>query len=95
MPRKYQGLIVLNTKTLDGTIDDLVNSVSSQIEAEGAKVVSIDPIGRRQFAYSSRHLDAGHYVTYNIEGCPTTIEKIQSSLKLNTHVHLQHFQRMA
>ncbi len=95
MPRKYQGLIVLNTKALEGTIDELVNDVSSQIQAEGAKVVSIDALGRRQFAYTSRHLDAGHYVNYTIEGCPTAIEKIQSRLKLNGHVHLQHFQRMA
>lgn len=95
MPRKYQGLIVLNTKALDGTIDDLVGQVSSQIESEGAKVVSIDPLGRRQFAYTSRHLEAGHYVNYTIEGCPTSIKKIQNRLKLNTQVHLQHFQRMA
>ena len=95
MPRKYQGLIVLNTKALEGTIDELVNAVSSEIEAEGAKVVSIDPIGRRQFAYTSRHIDAGHYVNYTLESCPASIEKIQSRLKLNNHVHLQHYRRMA
>ena len=95
MSRKYQGLIVLNTKSLDGTVDDLVTSVSKEFEAEGAKLEKIAQLGRRQFAYNARHLEAGHYVNYTFQGAPDVITKIQSRLKLNGHVHLQHFQRIA
>lgn len=95
MSRKYQGLIVLNTKSLDGTVDELVTAVSKELEAEGAKLGKIAQLGRRQFAYESRHLEAGHYVNYSFEGTPDTISKIQKRLKLNGHVHLQHFSRIA
>jgi small subunit ribosomal protein S6 len=95
MSRKYQGLIVLNTKSLDGTVDDLVTSVSKEFEAEGAKLEKIAQLGRRQFAYNARHLEAGHYVNYTFQGSPDVITKIQSRLKLNGHVHLQHFLRIA
>jgi ribosomal protein S6 len=95
MSRKYQGLIVLNTKSLDGTVDDLVASVSKEFEAEGAKLEKIAQLGRRQFAYNARHLEAGHYVNYTFQGAPDVITKIQSRLKLNGHVHLQHFLRIA
>jgi small subunit ribosomal protein S6 len=95
MSRKYQGLIVLNTKSLEGSVDDLVTAVSKELEAEGAKLEKITQLGRRQFAYSSRHLEAGHYVNYLFEGAPDTVSKINSRLKLNDHVHLQHFQRIA
>ena len=95
MSRKYQGLIVLNTKSLDGTVDELVTSVSKELEAEGAKIEKIAQLGRRTFAYNARHLESGHYVNYTFEGCPQAITKIQSRLRLNGHVHLQHFQRIA
>ncbi len=95
MSRKYQGLIVLNTKSLEGTVDELVTAVSKEFEAEGVKFDKIAQLGRRQFAYESNHLEAGHYVNYTFQGAPETITKIQSRLKLNTHVHLQHFQRIA
>jgi small subunit ribosomal protein S6 len=95
MSRKYQGLIILNTKSLDGTVDDLVTSISKEIEAEGAKVEKIVNLGRRQFAYNSNHLEAGHYVNYVFQGAADVITKIQGRLRLNGHVHLQHFQRVA
>ena len=95
MSRKYQGLIVLNTKSLDGTVDELVTAVSKELEAEGAKLEKITQLGRRQFAYNARHLEAGHYVNYTFQGAADIVSKIQSRLRLNTHVHLQHFQRMA
>ena len=95
MSRKYQGLIVLNTKSLEGSVDDLVASISKEIEAEGVKLDKISQLGRRQFAYESRHLESVHYVNYTFAGSPETISKIQSRLRLNTSVHLQHFQRIA
>ena len=94
MSRKYQGLIVLNTKSLEGTVDELVASVSKEFEAEGVKVDKVAQLGRRQFAYESRHLESGHYVNYSFQGAPESITKIQSRLKLNGPVHLQHFSRI-
>ncbi len=95
MSRKYQGLIVLNTKSLEGSVDDLVTAVSKELEAEGAKLEKISQLGRRQFAYNSRHLEAGHYVNYTFQGAADIIVKIQARLRLNGHVHLQHFLRVA
>jgi small subunit ribosomal protein S6 len=95
MSRKYQGLIVLNTKSLEGTVDELVTSVSKELEAEGAKLEKIAQLGRRQFAYNARHLESGHYVNYTFQGAPDVITKIQNRLRLNGHVHLQHFVRVA
>jgi ribosomal protein S6 len=95
MSRKYQGLIVLNTKSLEGNVDELVSAIAKDFEAEGAKVEKVAQMGRRQFAYNARHLEAGHYVNYTFNGAPETITKIQSRLRLNDHVHLQHFVRVA
>ncbi len=95
MSRKYQGLIVLNPKNIDGTIDDTIKTVSKEIEGEGVKVEKVDQIGRRQFAYTSRHVEAGHFVNYTFSGSPEAITKIQARLALNGNVHLQHYKRIA
>lgn len=95
MSRSYQGLVILNTKSIEGSVEDLVAAVSKEIEAEGAKLGEVQQLGRRKFAYSSRHLESGHYVTYSFKAEPVAIDRIQAKLKLNDHVHLQHFQRVA
>jgi small subunit ribosomal protein S6 len=95
MSRKYEGLIVLNTKSIEGSVEELVTAVSKEIEAEGAKLDEVQQLGRKKFAYNSRHLESGHYVNYFFKAEPEAVERIQSRLKLNGSVHLQHFQRVA
>jgi small subunit ribosomal protein S6 len=95
MSRQYQGLIVLNTKSLEGTVDELVSTVAKEIETEGAKLEQVQQLGRRPFAYNARHLEAGHYVNYTFTGDPAVVARIQSRLRLNSHVFLQHIQRVA
>ncbi len=95
MNRKYEGMIVLNTQGTDSSVDDLVSTVSKEIEEEGAKLDEVKQLGRKKFAYNARKLDGGHYVSYAFEATGETIEKIQARLKLNHSVHLQHYQRLA
>ena len=94
MDRKYEGLIVLNTKGKEDSVDELVGAVAKEMEAEGAKLEEIKQMGRRNFAYNSRHLDGGHYVNYIFEADTQQVQKIQGKLKLNALVHLQHYQRV-
>ena len=95
MSRKYESLIVLDTKGNEDSIDDLVGAVAKEMEAEGAKLDEIQQMGRRKFAYNARHLEGGHYVNYVFEADPGQVEKIQTRLKLNKTVHLQHYSRRA
>ena len=94
MSRKYEGLIVINSKGQDDGLNDLVASVAKEMEGNGAKMDEIQQLGRRKFAYNARHLDGGHYVNYIFEAEPADIEKIQSNLSLNDNVYLQHYQRL-
>ena len=95
MSRKYEGLIVLNTKGNEDSVDELVGAVAKEMEEAGAKLDEIQQLGRRKFAYNARHLEGGHYVNYIFEAEPTVIEKIQEVLKLNAIVHLQHYARVS
>jgi len=93
MSRNYEGLIIFNTKGAEGSVDELVNTVSKELEAEGAKVAGVNQLGRRKFAYTVKHVEAGHYVSYSFAAAPAAIEKIQARLALNEQVHGAQFQR--
>ena len=93
MSRNYEGLIILNTKGAEGSVDELVKAVSQDLEAEGAKVASVNDLGRRKFSYVSNHVEAGHYVSFTFSAEPAAIDKIQARLALNESVHGQQFQR--
>lgn len=89
--RNYEALIVLNTKGIDGSIDDLISAVGKEIEAAGGKLEEAQQLGRHNFAYPRKNLDGGHYVRYHFDAEPEAIEKIQERLKLHDKVHLQHY----
>ena len=88
MSRKYEGMIVLDTRGNEGSVQDLVSSVSKEMEAEGATLESVEDLGRKQFAYNARKLAAGQYVNVQFEACPDTLEKIQDKLTLNSSVYM-------
>lgn len=92
MKRKYDGLIVLNTRGKDDTAENLVSKIGREIELEGAKLEQIDHIGKRKFPYGSKGLTDGYYVSYQFEADAAALEKVRSKLKLNDDVHQQYFQ---
>ncbi len=95
MSRKYEGLLVLDTRGLEGSIDDLVKAISKEMEAEGAKVNEVKQNGHRHFAYPQKHIQGGHYVNFIFAAESDTLNKIEGRLKLNANVHLQHYTRLA
>ena len=93
MSRKYEGIVVLNTKGTEGGVEDLVSVVSKQMQAEGATITEALDMGRRKFAYNSDHMESGHYINFQFTAEPSSIEKIKGRLRLNNQIHLQYYQR--
>jgi len=63
MSKKYEGLVVLDTKGNETSIDELISAVGQQIEAEGATLDEVKNLGRKKFAYNARQIEGGHYVS--------------------------------
>ncbi|CAN5452855.1 hypothetical protein BH23VER1_BH23VER1_36700 [soil metagenome] len=91
--RKYEGLIVLNTKGREDSVEKIISSIGNIMEEMGAKLEQIDQLGRRKFAYPSQKLDEGFYVNYHFEADPGLIEDLREKLELNKDVHIQQYQR--
>ncbi|MDB9742083.1 30S ribosomal protein S6 [Akkermansiaceae bacterium] len=95
MSRKYEGMIIIDTRGNEAKVQELVQDVSKLIEAEGAKIQTIEDLGRKQFAYNARKLEAGQYVNVIFDACPDTLEKVQDKLTLNETVYMQRYLRIA
>lgn len=93
MSRKYEGLIVIDTKGKDTPVDELVSQIGQLIEAEGAKLDEVQNHGRKQFAYNARQIEGGHYVSYIFDAEPETINKIKASLDLNADIYMHQYRR--
>lgn len=93
MKRKYEGLIVLNTRGKEESVDNIVSKIGREMELDGAKLDQIDHLGKRTFPYGSKKLTDGYFVSYQIQAEPATLEKVKARLRLNADVHQQNFLR--
>lgn len=92
MKRKYEGLIVLNVRGREESVEKMVTNVGNVMESVGAKLEQIDHLGKKKFPYP-KDLDEGYYVNYLFEADPETVDDLRDKLELVSEVHLQHFQR--
>ena len=92
--RRYEVLLVLNTKGKEESANDLIDSIEKQIKAEKVEVEQIQRLEKRTFAYPSRKQTAGFYVNYLVHAEPAQIDALQAKWKLDSTVHLQHYQKL-
>jgi len=91
MSKKYEGLVVLDTKGHETSIDELISTIGQQIEKEGAKLDEVNNLGRKKFAYNARQIEGGHYVSYIFDAEPSVISKIKTSLDLNDDIYMHQY----
>ena len=91
MSKKYEGLVVLDTKGNETSIDELISTVGQLIEAEGATLDEVKNLGRKKFAYNARQTEGGHYVSYVFTAAPSAITSIKTSLDLNSNIYMHQY----
>lgn len=95
MSRKYEALIVLDTRGKEKSVSDLTKEITAEIEAEGATISESKQLGRKSFAYNARKLDGAHYVDLYFEAEPSAIDKIKEKLGIHPGIYMQYYQKLA
>lgn len=90
--KKYEAMIVLDTKGKDESIESLVKTVGAEIEKAGGKLDQIDQIGKRKFPYSPRHVESGYFVNFFFQAAPAALDALRSKLQLNENIYQQYYQ---
>jgi ribosomal protein S6 len=92
--RRYEVLLVLNTKGKDESAHELVDGIEKQIKAAGLDVEQVQRLEKRTFAYPSRKCTSGYYVNFLVHGTPGQTGELQAKWKLDPVIHLQHYQKL-
>lgn len=94
MKRKYEGVYVLKMKGQEEGVEEMVGAITKELESNGATLEQIDRIGRKEFAHTNHAKQShGYYVQFHFEAEPKAIEDVETRLKLNDQVMLQHYRR--
>ncbi len=88
--RKYEALIVLNMKGA-ATLEELTADMSAKLQEAGATVTGTENLGRREFAYESKHLTHGQYVQFTFDAEPSVIRTVREALAIDERVHYQYY----
>ena len=95
MKRKYEAMIVLDTKGKEESAEQLVSQISQEMEKAGLMLEQIDHLGKRKFPTAPRHVEGGHFVSIQFQGDTAGLDAIRGKLKLNENVYQQYYQRRA
>ena len=92
--RRYELLLVLNTKGKEESANDLIESLEKQIKSAKIEVEQVQRLENRQFAYASQKRTSGYYVNFVVHATPTAVAELQARWQLDPVVHLQHCQKL-
>ncbi len=92
--RRYEVLLVLNTKGKEESANDMIEAIEKQIKAAKIEVEQIQRLEKRQFAYMSQKQSSGYYVNFIIHASPEQIDGLRDKWKLDSTIHLQHYQKL-
>lgn len=92
--RRYEVLLVLNTKGLEESANDIIEALEKQIKAAGVEIEQVQRLEKRHFAYTSHKQTSGFYVNFIVEGTPEQISGLRAAWKLDPVIHLQHYEKL-
>ncbi len=92
--RRYEILLVLNTKGKEETANDMVDAIEKHIKSAKVEVEQVQRLENRQFAYLSQKETSGYYVNFIVAATTAQIDELRTAWKLDTSIHLQHYQKL-
>ncbi|MEX1045431.1 MAG: 30S ribosomal protein S6 [Chthoniobacterales bacterium] len=92
--RRYEMLLVLNTKGKEESANELIEAIEKQIKAAKVEIEQVQRLEKRTFAYTSRKRTSGYYVNFIVHATPEQIDELQAKWKLDPVIHLQHYQKL-
>jgi len=84
--RDYELVFIIAPDGEDENIQDVVDKVSTWIQADGGEVTKVDVWGQRQLAYPIQRFNEGTYVLMNAQLKPDALNELERNLKLDTAV---------
>ena len=90
---KYELLYIISQDANDEQKEALVNKFSKMIEDKGGKILSLEKIGMKKFAYPINFKNEGYYVLTNFEAQASVVDEVNKLMNITEHIVRQLFIR--
>ncbi|MFH1904046.1 MAG: 30S ribosomal protein S6 [bacterium] len=83
---KYEGLFIINSDLAEDDRDKVIEEIEKCIASAKGKVINVDRIGKKKFAYKIKKRSEGVYVNINFEAPSEGIAVLNKKLKLKEDI---------
>jgi len=83
---KYEGLFIINADLAEDGRDKIIEDIEKCIKSAKGKVVDVDRIGKKKFAYKIKKRSEGVYINIKFEISSEGIAVINKKLKLKEDI---------
>ena len=90
---KYELLYIISQDANDEQKEALINKFSKMIEDKGGKILSLEKIGMKKFAYPINFKNEGYYVLMNFEADSSVVDEMTKLMNITEHIVRQIFVR--
>ena len=85
--KRYEGLFILDTAGKEEGIKDVIDKISAELTAAGAKVETVQKMDKKQFSrVANKRYQSGFYVNVIFEAKPETLDQLKHRFAMNTDV---------
>jgi len=82
--KKYEGLFILDIAGREDAEKEIVERIQKAIEHAGGRVETVQRMGLRPFARTSRTRSSGYYVNVIFQAPPKAIAELDAKFRLET-----------
>ena len=94
MKKKYEALLVLNTKGNEEGANKIIDRLEGEFKKEGADIEQVQRLDRKHFSYVAGPLDSGYFVNIIFQAEPQLIDKLKTKFKLDADIYRAHYQKI-
>lgn len=84
--KKYEGLFILDIAGREDSEKEIVERIQKAIEHAGGHVETVQRMGTRPFARTSRTRSSGYYVNFIFTAPPKAIAELDAKFHLETDI---------
>ena len=88
---KYELMYIVSSTATEEQREALINKFSAMVEEKGGKVVSLEKVGMKKFAYPINFKNEGLYVLMTFEAEPVVVDEMNKLMNITENVVRQMF----
>ena len=88
---KYELMYIVSSAASEEQREALINKFSAMVEEKGGKIVSLEKMGMRKFAYPINFKNEGFYVLMTFEADSVVVDEMNKLMNITENIVRQMF----